>query len=541
MNVTTVLDFLAEKECFQIDYREVVSSGFGMLRRYLRGILNALSEDGNEYDMEPVLKLRQKLLEWLTVPVAFDDRLTESLYLLGQPEYVERHWGCDVGREYGFALEIAGLLKKCGNPLRSLISDEINELFRRGMNFRIHAHERSREHFRSISSDLCDSHFVYNHHDYDNSQPFDVLIKVGPLRSAGWGKCPDALLTSPRFSTLTQFVWAGLPDEQGFGLDPVTGQSVVDVLAGRQSMSPMGLVGELKWAVTSRRTADICPVETNVDGIDDEGDAKVDDFSLMAAIRTRYLGPNEEHSAVLLSFFTGYGVLLPARGKIMVYDPDGCGGNKILEWRAPFDRRNEGCFYVHPDIGDADFGALHVDKNAYSKIWKRCLSDVPSWHFEDLCSDLVREGIKLQNIQYRIREWANPPETVIFAPQRWEHFRVLISVLSHYCKENILQGDDFASEAWKEIQRSRGNAIAEGREEHTVQREMEFSLLKELLSGNMLIDSSLNEAKMTIPNDGDLQGSYRFFRVDDIKKGLLVPMSLMRKIKLIKEFDVWQE
>ncbi|MEI8031881.1 MAG: hypothetical protein WCH05_00825 [Chlorobiaceae bacterium] len=55
-----------------------------------------------------------------------------------------------------------------------------------------------------------------------------MLIKVGPFRFCGWGNCSDALLTAPRFETIVHFVWSGSKDEPRFGLDPVTGVSIID-------------------------------------------------------------------------------------------------------------------------------------------------------------------------------------------------------------------------------------------------------------------------------------------------------------------------
>ena len=56
--------------------------------------------------------------------------------------------------------------------------------------------------------------------DYREVEPFDVLVKVGPLRSKGWGSAPDATLSAPRFAKMVQIVWSGCGDEDDFGYDP---------------------------------------------------------------------------------------------------------------------------------------------------------------------------------------------------------------------------------------------------------------------------------------------------------------------------------
>ena len=36
--------------------------------------------------------------------------------------------------------------------------------------------------------------FLHSVRDYNNTPPFGALLKVGPLRSAGWGAVPDAVI-----------------------------------------------------------------------------------------------------------------------------------------------------------------------------------------------------------------------------------------------------------------------------------------------------------------------------------------------------------
>ncbi|MBL6956388.1 MAG: hypothetical protein ISR54_06160 [Chlorobium phaeobacteroides] len=539
MNVTSCFNFLANCECFMLDRREIFSNLFGDLRKQIRVILEAMYEGGNDHEIEIAHELRNSLSEWLTVPVPFDGVLINALQLLGNRDIIERRWGDEVVRAFEAAVSIAESMQQNGNPMRRTLGDEIEKLLRENTSIRIYAHPKSVEYFISLCNTLTEEHFLYGYDVYSASKSFDVLLKVGPLRSVGWGKCPDALLTSPRFRILTQFVWSGSSDEEHFGLDPVTGASVVDVLANKTGMALNGVPDALKWSLKNTRIGDT--VNDPENGIKDEPDE--DDFSFLLRIKSRYADVNRERSAALIKFVNAYGILIPSREEVLVYDPEKNEEDGAIELVLPTGKHLEGCFFVLPMIEIADFGEVHVEKIKYSKIWKGCLADVIKSHPEDLSelSRLLRMNkVGLQNLKGRLPEWCNPPSTVIPAPRKWEHFNALIAVLGEHYNKHELLADDFAKKAWVEIRRSRGNAINEGREESRTQKELEFDLLIKLMSEIVNTNTGRDEFIVPVAPDHDLQGSYRFFLVESVEQGLVVPDTVLREIHSVTEFDIWR-
>jgi hypothetical protein len=224
MTVTAsqIFSFLEQAGMCSIDRREVHSNAFGVLRRSIRQIVVRLHEDGDDESQETADRLRSLLSEWLTVPVPFDDALLESVAALGAAEAVEKRWGHEIRMAYDHACAAARLLQRAENPARTDVRDIVRQLESDGSDWKIYCHRKARPHFESIftTDQLPPDVFLHSVKDYREVGPFEVLVKVGPLRSKGWGSAPDALLSAPRFSKMVQIVWSGCGDEDDFGYDP---------------------------------------------------------------------------------------------------------------------------------------------------------------------------------------------------------------------------------------------------------------------------------------------------------------------------------
>lgn len=539
MKVTSCFEFLERHECFLLDRREIISNPFENLRKQMRAILAAMYECGDDHEIIIARALRKSLSKWLTVPVPFNGEFTDTIQLLGSRDTIERRWGNNVYRAFEAAISAAKSMQQDGSPMRIFLGYEIEKLFKDEKSFRLYAHPDSVEYFMSIYPDLREPHFIYGHNEYANSDPFDVLLKVGPLRSEGWGKCPDALLTSPRFCTLTQFVWSGSSDEDGFGMDPVTEASVVDLLAKKQGVVVNGERDALKWSSMTTKAGDTA--HESEYGITDEPEE--DDFSFLFRIQSCYADVHHDRLAALLQFVNTYGILVPYREEIMVYDPERNEVDRAIELVRPTGQHLDGCFFVLPMIGTADFGEVHVKTTKFSKIWKDCLAEVIKGSKGDLSvlsQWLKMKKVSLLNLDSRILEWCHPPGTVIPAPREWEHFNALIAVLgSHYNKYELLD-EGFAKKAWAEIRRSRGIAINEGREESRTQKELEFNLLKKIMPEIVSTEKQGDEFAVDVPPGNILKGSFRFFRIASVELGLVVPDTVLREIHTLKELEIWR-
>jgi hypothetical protein len=209
VTASQIFDFLDQDRSFSIKRHEIHSALFGTLRRSVRLIVARLSE-GDEVDSQEVAdRLRTLLSEWLTVPIPFSGELLESVSALGDAKVVETRWGREIRTAYDLACASALTIQHEENPARTQLRDVVQQLRTLGGAWRIYCHRRARVHFESIFEDepLAADSFLHTVRDYREAEPFDVLIKVGPLRSRGWGSAPDSLRSAPRFGTLLQIVW----------------------------------------------------------------------------------------------------------------------------------------------------------------------------------------------------------------------------------------------------------------------------------------------------------------------------------------------
>src|ERR1039458_10334936 len=252
-----IFDFLAKLPGVSTERIEIASPAFSMLRRGLRSVITRLREEYLGFEAnETANSLRSGLLEWLTVPVPFDGTMLETVKTLGDPAMVGNRWGNDVRVAYEMACQGAQAVQLEENPVRTRLREVIRDLRARGKTFRIYSHRRARPYFQSLFIEsgvvpLSESDFLSSIRAYREAEPFDTIIKVGPLRSWGWGSAPDAIMSAPRFNNLVQVVWSGTADEPGFGYDPVI--SLVEIKEPSKDCGsiPSGVLGHrIRWHPT---------------------------------------------------------------------------------------------------------------------------------------------------------------------------------------------------------------------------------------------------------------------------------------------------
>jgi hypothetical protein len=527
MVVTTssIFDFMSQHTSCLIDRREISSYDFSMLRHNLRIIIKNLHE-GDASAMEISNALRTSLSEWLTVPVPFNEDTVEALSILGEPDAVAGRWGRDIKAAYDSSINAATKLSQSENPIRCEIRYVINELRDNGKRFKIFCHRSARPYFESIM--LIPHHgstdaglFIHTAKDYRESTPFDVLIKVGPLRSRGWGGSPDALLTAPRFETLVHFVWSGCGDEQGFGLDPVTGSAII---GGSDSNS----CGGISWVSSTKKTGD----SQNESGLPfDE-----DEFQVFQSI-AKACG---KRSAILAQIDKEHGILFPARAQVLSFDPL-TNENEQVGRRLPGETLTEEMFLIFPLLDDVNLGGLHARDGKLSPIWKKQLIIEFTNDQDGFCENLFECGIELLSLQSRVKDWCKPLTTVIPAPKKAEHFKILIDNLSIKEKQNDANPKDLWWQyAWREIRLSRGEAISEGRFGQEILEEEVDAMLNVLRVDIKNKCAHENDFIIEIPPSEELQGRFRFCKVDLIEDGFRAPDVALKSIQAIREFEQWR-
>ena len=474
--------------------------------------------------------VRTLLSEWLTVPVPFDDSFLESTSALGDADAIDRRWGHEVRTAYDHACGAARLLQRDENPARGEVRDAVRQLGSLGSTWKIYCHRRGRAHFESIFADdpLPPDVFLHSVKDYREVEPFDCLIKVGALRSKGWGSAPDAVLSAPRFAKMVQIVWSGCSDEDDFGYDPAA-------ITGTSGSAPSG-VADLGGARAIRWRRDVIKIGDAADiaaATADDDELKL--FRAMARATVVRRG-------TLVEIDSKDGILYPPHSAVPTFDPSPYADEPIAH-RLPGETLVEGMFLIRPLLGDVDLGTLRAGEGRYSRIWKERLREEVRRAPNDLMKRLRVAGIELLNLRACIRQWCRPPSSVIHAPQQRQHFEILVRVLG-------IGHDSTATArtlrhpwweyAWHEISHTRGEAIQTGIQEHEIVDEQLFLILDDLLPEIRLCAAGEPIFALEIPLEVGLTGVVRFWQVRSIEDGFLVPDTMLRVICDLDTVEQWR-
>lgn len=534
VTASRLFDFLEERPSCSIERYEIASAAFSKLRSNLRFMIVNLAESGERDATEISARLRSALSEWLTIPVKFDNTILLALEEMGEPAAVELRWGRDIRSHYDDACRIAEELMTLENPVRATLANVIQALREMERSFRIFCHRRSREHFDSIftapgGAALPENVFIHSVAEYRESELFDVLLKVGPLRSRGWGSAPDALLTAPHFNTLIQMVWSGCSDESGFGYDPVSaplpeGETTHDSGAVMDQYIPSL---QLKWKVLKIQSGD-----NTIGRPDDLPD--INDFEVF----TRLAQPADVQRATLVQVDDDHGILYPPHSRVLGLDAV----TNSIGYRLPGETLLAGMFLILPVVNDARLAGLQAENGNYSPIWKEKLNVEYQRDPAGLVNRLRNAGLRLLHLRGRIEHWCRPPSTVIHAPQSMHHFEILIRVL----------GLDFAPNepaqrrraawwqfAWDEVRRARGEAIQTGFQEQQIVDEQVLAALR-ALDGDIRANVGQRTFQLAIPPNQAIHGVFKFYRVLAIEEGFLAPPGELRMLCELSRIDQWR-
>lgn len=528
-----LFDFLDAHTSCSIERHEISSNVFSALRRSVRSIVIAFRDSDDLEAQDITFSLRTVMSEWLTVPVVFNGAMLAALQSMGDECSVERRWGRDIRLAYEDAVKNARLIQGSENPLRAAVAERIRDLTESGRQFRIYCHSQARVHFDNLSSAagmaLPSGVFVHSVSQYRNVEPFDMLIKVGPLRSRGWGSAPDALLTAPRFDTLLQFVWTGCSDEAGFGYDPasttVPGTDNAPRAAGAgEASSPALRIG---WATTQFRSK-----AEYTDGPEPIIDA--DDFELFS----RLPPSGEQRRATLVQIGPDHGILYPPHSKVLSFD-----SAAAVEYRLPGETLTEGMFLAIPILDDASLQGVQVEEGHFSRTWKAKLAVEFTSDPDSLIHRLRSNGLDLLVLRSRIEHWCKPATTVIHAPQQMRHFEILIGVLGIDFNNAAQPGARRApwwKYAWDEVRRARGQAIHSGFQEQQVEDEKLLTILRAIEPQLRAEAATQAMFEQKIPSGFPLQGHIRFYKIAVVEDGFLAPSGDLRTIHELSTINQWR-
>jgi hypothetical protein len=531
-----ILNFIAECETFTVERYEVASPMFGMLRQSLRKIVLKLLDSDEAEALVISARLRGLLSEWLTVPVTFDRSMADAVReLFGGVHTVRSRWGADILALYETALRAAESLTSVENPVRARLREVIWELRSQGRSFKIYCHRRARPYFESLLASLGDlplseSTFLHTVRDYRETEPFDVVIKIGPLRSRGWGSAPDALLTAPRFNTLVLIIWSGCGDEPGFGYDPSS--AITDPSDAASVAAEKTVHGTLTWTERLTRTGDSSASMPGYIG-------EADELQIFRETQQR----GQTRSAKLVQVDAKHGILFSPYSQVLSFDPTE-GSREPIAYRTPGETLLEGMFVLMPLLDDVDLGRVQAGHGDYSRIWKAKLEQEWRADGSGLIERLRAAGLDLVHLASAITHWCRSPGTVIHAPQQIKHFEILIRVLG-IDRDTVNgpreTGAPWWKNAWHEIRRSRGEAIQAGVLEHEIVEEQLLVMIRSILP-HIGDEAHANRAfDLTIPAGSGMTGRLSFFPVCGIEEGFSVPENQLRIVHDLKTVDQWRD
>lgn len=531
---TEVFEFVSAHPYVVIERHEVSCPHFLQLRRSVRRMALVLSESDNPGDADIAAQLRIGLFELLSSPLLFRPEAFGFIDILGTQEQIRRHWGSDIERTFRESKEAVVCLAQAGNRLRDVYLEVVRSASEAGEQTRIYCHRAAIEAHMvpeiSVGGDMVS--MINTPREYRESPPFDILIKVGPLRGRGWGAVPDAVITASRFRTLRQIVWEGSSDESEFGYDPAS----VSFLAASQSDATGGFPQDAsRYRILVAHSFPDSGFGLQEPSVEEPIEA--DDFAILNKVSRSRLGG--QRPALLVQIDDRYGIFYYPMSRVMSFDP-GVEDDQSLAYRIPGDSLEEGMYVLFPVVDEFSQGVENrAQHGTFSRHWKGDLAASLRSSEQDLVRRLRTNGLDLLNLHAALHHWVRDPTTVIHAPQQRRHFEILIQTLGVHPGSSGNQRA-WIQRAWAEIMQTRGEAIGSGMSGHAA---MEQEILDTLAAMQPTLRQQCVASqyfRVNLPESGSCRGYIQFFPVRSVESGYRVPDTDIRLVLDLAEAEKWR-
>ena len=526
LTATKAFQFLSEVSGLTIERHEFEDPGFAALRTAIRKCVRHLSESDDAEARDLSSQLAKMMFLWLSVPVCFDKSFVEPLENQGDPRDLSAKFGIPFTDCINAAASLASETNEFPNPLCLKVQSVIETLIDQGKTFKIYCWQSVRPYFETLlqterTPSLSEDNFIHSVAGYRISECFEVLIKVGPLRSKGIPAIADACLSAPKFSKLIQFVWAGCEDEEGIGLDPAASSS------DHLEALPHGWYQNLRsvhrhsssrnWQSPSNESQQLR--ET------------INEFEELAFDPDR----RAKCTACLVEVGDKEGWVTTPFADELSFDPR-VSGEEAVDFRAASNYLEQGMFLIIPRTNEIDVGSLEPEAN-FAGLWKLQLNEELAKDPVSLCERLKREGVRIKHLGAAVRRWATPASTSgIHSPLSESNFEKLIRVIQ-------AQPDDpnWWSLAWAEIQKHNGKARQDGRVEGQINKDLQVNALKEQMH-ELREQAQKNERfSLQLSLGQQLKGSFECFKIHGVLEGYAAPSGRLREFVSIIEADEWRE
>jgi hypothetical protein len=288
---------------------------------------------------------------------------------------------------------------------------------------RFYCHRSSAEAFTSLGA--TPEQALSTPDSYRKTNPFETLLKVGPIRSMGMGKMPESLIAAPRFSRFYQVVWASEKDEPGFA---------------EAHMEPLGFDIASHWE--RREQIFKCghrhchPSPHNI---------YEDDTWFDEQIRTRI-------KRVRGSMVRGT-ILRLSGSRILTQRP----GSEIVTYVAGSDRVllreaedvAEGDVILRHEHISLDLGPVATSNEPIVREWREALRHRHAQNTPLFLAELKRQGVSLVHLSSAVKAWMSNQR-----PQQESHFEIVSRVIGWEARR--------ARQVWRVFSEQHGAAVQHG-------------------------------------------------------------------------------
>jgi hypothetical protein len=528
LSATEIFEFLRATPSTTVERHEVSLPRFDALRSDIRAIARTLYESDDRESIAAADQLRILVLGWLTNPIPFDDSIAAAIAVLGTAAEVGTRWGRAVQSHFERACDHARRMAGEKNPIRTRIEELLGREIDGKFHLRIFCDRRSRPTFESLlpanflipnDADI----FLHSAVEYRDARPFDVLVKVGPLRPTGVGAVPDAIRTVPKFQRLLQVVWSGCNDDPSFGLDPCIMEQPGESVSVAGSSNP---ADERPWILELK-----LPPPSDTTHLLQEALVASDDFDFFESCRNR----GDLAKATLIKLDGDAAILVPPLARVWGVPRASNGPGRFLAGETLL----AGDTLILPEVKHLSGRGQSTAFGQHSGRWKVALKKECCASEPRLLQRLRDAGMPHTQLAQCVRRWCEPATTVVHAPKRYRDFMTLIRVLG-------LESDDapfknqgsWINESWEEIRRSRGDSIQLGKEDQRrVDEELQRVLVELHRRGALACGSDCRP----IPPGYPIQGNLRVLRIESIEEGFQVPHEELHRLRLRESVEQWRD
>lgn len=360
--------------------------------------------------------------EVATVPVSFDTKVPDRVRAIGGGvARVKAQWGSDCANAHQEFIDSA--LALCSE--RSALRDAVEQVLidQLDSKLRFFCHRNCIDAFTSLGA--TPDQALTTTDSYRKADPFETLLKVGPVRSVGFGRMPEAILAAPRFVQFHQVTWACEHDEPAFG---------------EARMEPLGFSIASHWESQSHIFKCGHPLCDSIQPRSTE-DGDCFDEQIWTRI-SRIRGPTLRGTVLKLS---GSRMLMQRPGsEIATYSP--ASGRVVLKEAEDV---AEGDVILHHEHISLDLGPVATSDAPIVREWREALRVKYSHNTPLFLGELKRQGLRLVHLGSAVKAWMSNQR-----PQQEAHFEIVSRVIGWDAKQS--------RKVWRIFSEQHGAAVQHG-------------------------------------------------------------------------------